>query len=587
MLGGYGSIAPQSIDEEKSESHSLDPPQPPQGSGGTAPHHADREVQVERASRFLFMLTILAIVAFGAFTTGDFVGDKQGNLTISGTSSRHHRNVLLEGHYDKHEMFFENQLVDHLNPLNKGVYPQRFYKVSKYWKGPGHPILVILGGEDSLDLPMLYPYVRKGLAKEFHAYVLSPEHRFYGKSQPVDDPTNDDLVRYLSPDQALLDVITLIQTTRESLGCSLDKFSTDYCPVITFGASYPGFLSAMLRFRFPQVVDIAYASSAPLELYAQTVAADAYFDKVSEVAEAASTGCTAAVRDTLYAARDELLTQYTSVQEAAKATGFCTHNFPAYIQNITEFISETIIYLVPAVFADFNMAYYPPGPKTALERACHIFQNSNHAPLKKISKLYDLRGQVDYGLAKKSKCFDLSLELPSGPNARIRGADSSGTGGGFTGEIWEFQCCKDLIIRASASVKSMFLPQPFQYAWLSAHCHERFEGVPMEPFRMVSEWRFNDLSHASRILFTNGMKDGWSTSSILQNTNPNIAIFNFPNGAHHSDLGNSWPSSDDTDDIVQGHRDATITLRQWLDEIKAENSTTTTTTTTTSSSSLR
>jgi len=562
---GYGSIPPPppSIDEEKPESHELEPQ-----SQGDGAHH-DREIQVERASRFLFMLTILAVTAFGAFTTGDFVSDKGTNLTMS-SSTRQHRNVLLERHFDKREMFFDHQAVDHLDPSNKRVYPQRFYKISKYWKGPGHPILVILGGEGSLDPHMLYPYVRKGLAKEFHAFVLSPEHRFYGKSQPVRDPTNEELVQFLSPDQALLDAVYLIQSTRESIGCSLDKSSDDYCPVITFGGSYPGFLSAMLRFRFPDVVDISYASSAPLELYAQTVAADAYFDKVSEVAEIASSGCAAAVRDTLYAAREELLANYTSVKDAARATGLCTHKFPAYIQNIVEFVSETITYLVPAVFADFNMAYYPPGPQTALEKACHIFQDPKHSPLKKISKFYDLRGEVEYG-EDKPECFDLALELPSGPNARIRSADNSGSGGGFTGEIWEFQCCKDLIIRASCSEKSMFLPQPFQYAWLSDHCHQRFEGVTMTPFRMVSEWGFNDLSHASRILFTNGLRDGWSTSSILQNINPNIAIINFPNGAHHSDLGSKWPRWDDTDDIVQGHKEAIVILRQWLDDLKADN----------------
>lgn len=494
----YGSISsrPPPIDEEKPELHDAEPLFLQKSSS-----NLDRETQIERASRFLFMLTILAIAAFGAFMTGDFVSDKSESATVS---SRH-RNVLLEKHYDKHAMFYDHQVVDHFDTYNRQVYPQRFYKISKHWKGPGHPILVILGGEASLDLPMLYPYVYKGLAKEFHAFVLSPEHRFYGKSQPVKDPTSEDLIKYLSPDQALLDAISIIQYTRESIGCSMEKSSEDYCPVITFGGSYPGFLSAMLRFRFPDVVDISYAASAPLQLYAQTVAAEAYFDKVSEVAEVASPGCKAAVRGTLYSANEELLAQYTSVTEAAKATGFCTKTFPAYMQDIPEFISETIASLIPAVFADFNMAYYPPGPDTALERACHIFQSSKHSPLERISRFYGLRGEVEYGLASKPKCFDLSLELPSGPNARIRGADSSGNGSGFSGEIWEFQCCKDLIVRASYSENSMFLPRPFQYAWLAEHCHQRFKGVQMQPFRMVSEWKFNDLSNASRILFTVGL----------------------------------------------------------------------------------
>eukprot|EP00526_Cylindrotheca_closterium_P028066 CAMPEP_0113651820 /NCGR_PEP_ID=MMETSP0017_2-20120614/27641_1 /TAXON_ID=2856 /ORGANISM="Cylindrotheca closterium" /LENGTH=85 /DNA_ID=CAMNT_0000564555 /DNA_START=107 /DNA_END=360 /DNA_ORIENTATION=+ /assembly_acc=CAM_ASM_000147 len=79
---GYGSIPPPppSIDEEKPESHELEPQ-----SQGDGAHH-DREIQVERASRFLFMLTILAVTAFGAFTTGDFVSDKGTNLTMSSST---------------------------------------------------------------------------------------------------------------------------------------------------------------------------------------------------------------------------------------------------------------------------------------------------------------------------------------------------------------------------------------------------------------------------------------------------------------------------------------------------------------------
>jgi pimeloyl-ACP methyl ester carboxylesterase len=510
---GYGSIAPLGQETTTNDLHPMVAAEHPDEllMQPQQHHHPpnDREIHVQRASRFLFMLTFVAIALFGAITTGDFVGDtRDANLTMSAStsisSSRGHdlKSVLVGKHYDNRELFFDNQALDHFQDGNKHTFSQRFYKRSKYWKGPGYPILVIMGGEGSLDLPMLYPYVNKGLAKEFHAFVMSPEHRFYGKSQPVTNPTNQELVKFLTPDQALMDAIQLIRAVRESLGCSPDPSSIQYCPVITFGGSYPGFLSAMMRFRFPDMVDIAYAASAPLELYSQTVDSNAYFDKVSAVAETASTGCANAVRSTLYSVREELLANFTVVKTAAKAVGFCPETFPDYIQDIPEFLSEAIAYLVPAVFADFNMAYYPPGPDTALERACGIFKDEDSTPMVRISKFYDLRGDIEYGFQKKPKCFDLSLELPSGPNARIRGADNSGTGGGFTGEIWEFQCCKDLIIRASYSEQSMFLPQPFEYAWLSKHCHERFEGVPMEPFRMVSEWKFNDLSQASRILFT-------------------------------------------------------------------------------------
>ena len=315
---------------------------------------ANREARIARVSFVITAVAVASIYAF--FANRNFDGYHQGaHLTTLPKRSKH---IMLNKYYDEREMFFDLQAVDHVDPDNKEEYSHRFYKISKNWKGPGHPILVVLGGEDPLVLPMLYPYVYKGLATEFGAFVLSPEHRFYGKSQPVRHATNEELFKYLTPDQAMLDTLNLIQYTRESIGCSLDKTSKDYCPAITFGASYPGFLSAMLRFRFPDVIDISYAASAPLNVHAQTVKPEAYFDKVTEVAEIAVPGCADAARDTVYDAREELRAnyRYRSVWRAAEATGFCSHDFPHYIRDIPQFISETITYLVPAVFADFNVS---------------------------------------------------------------------------------------------------------------------------------------------------------------------------------------------------------------------------------------
>merc|ERR1711967_123801 len=126
--------------------------------------------------------------------------------------------------------------------------------------------------------------------------------------------------------------------------------------------------------------------------------------------------------------------------------------------------------------------------------------------MERLNEFFELRGQVEYGDDINDLtpgCFDLSLELPSGPNSKIRGSDNSGTGGGHVGEIWEFQCCKDLVIPAGYSNSSMFLPRPFSYEWHERHCLERFPGMKVDPFRMNNEWKFDDLlwTNTSRIVF--------------------------------------------------------------------------------------
>ena len=75
----------------------------------------------------------------------------------------------------------------------------------------------------------------------------------------------------LNLNQQMADMVRLTKAFKEELQCSqYDRSSKNYCPVISVGGSYPGFLSAMFRLVYPDFVDISYASSAPLKLYDQS-----------------------------------------------------------------------------------------------------------------------------------------------------------------------------------------------------------------------------------------------------------------------------------------------------------------------------
>ena len=66
----------------------------------------------------------------------------------------------------------------------------------------------------------------------------------------------------------------------------------------------------------------------------------------------------------------------------------------------------------------------------------------------------------------------------------------------------------------------MFPPRRWSYSWLKAHCEARF-GVTPAPSALVEEWGFDAeglvAQGASRILFTNGLTDGWSAGGFLAN----------------------------------------------------------------------
>ena len=477
---------------------------------------------------------------------------------------------------------------------------QRFYRNSKYFQGPGHPILLILGGEGAISpsTGIFYPVVVEVYAKAFGALVLQPEHRFYGESQPISltpqrrQERPDPRVALLTPEQALKDAVRLTRFVQRYYGCALageDRSSPRYCPVIAIGGSYPGFLAAMARLRFPEVVDMGYAASAPMKFYAQQVDQYAYYHHITQVAEAAVPGCSAAVKDTLQAFVDRvtpLQTQADLIKISTEELGVCPGTIPAYmIQDASKFIDEMIM-VVGYTFANHNMANYPPSNHTSLSKSCFIFLTSSPEPLEGIRRFL-VRSLAS---AASSTCFDLTNQLPTGPNATVSGGDWSGVGTGTSGESWDFQTCTLLVeaIGFGGGTLDMFPPRTWSLDWLTKNCQARF-GVTPQPNQLVQDWGFDELpSKTSHILFTNGLNDGWSVSGIQQNLSDTLVAMNFPNGAHHSDLRgryspevvadhddttesksmkNNNTIDEDTPDVRDGIRRIQQLLAGWLEEL--------------------
>jgi hypothetical protein len=201
-------------------------------------------------------------------------------LSLSSSSSS---SSSCDRHDENEELFYVDQLVNHFDDGDTSTWKHRYYKSVEHFGGPGRPIFHVVGGEGALDFGMLYPFVTRRLAPHFRAAVIQVEHRFYGPYRPITgrDATVSELLELLTPQQAMADNVRLGRAFGKELGCSDDRDSSDYCPVITVGGSYPGFLSAMLRVAYPDYADMSYASSAPLKLYDQSTDQNVYYDIVS------------------------------------------------------------------------------------------------------------------------------------------------------------------------------------------------------------------------------------------------------------------------------------------------------------------
>jgi len=541
------------------------------------------------------------------------------------------------------EEFFTAQKVDHVAPDGGGgggaLWTQRYYTYKKHFAGPGHPIFVILGGEGGIppERGISYPFVGDHLAKTYGAFVLQPEHRFYGKSQPIprtgggewqttgaktntasaaggvgvgdDAPKNnkqDPRVGLFTSEQALGDAVYLLEHVRSGLGCSAERSSPSYCPVITFGGSYPGFLSAFARILYPEIVDAAYAASAPMKFYAQETHGFAYYDHVTAVAEATLEGCSAAVASVLSEIGDRI-TSCTTTEEleaVASEVGICDGSIPDYVLSSssssagksdgfeTTTMLDELMMVVGYTFANDNMANYPPGKETRLYKACETFGRKDLSPTEKVREFLTQRlhlqprGGGRFFLSSNPKpllrgddspqgtttsCWKMTDQLPTGPNATISGGDWSGDGTGADGESWDFQTCTLLVEAIGFSGEtSMFPARNWTIGWMEDHCSKRF-GVRPRPYELVNKFGFGEAGLASgnvtRILFTNGLKDGWSVAGFQTNLSDSLVAINFENGAHHSDLSGTGPTPNDSGDIREGFKTITRLLGGWLEEV--------------------
>mmetsp|Transcript_19725 Transcript_19725/g.46113 ORF Transcript_19725/g.46113 Transcript_19725/m.46113 type:complete len:508 (-) Transcript_19725:210-1733(-) len=468
------------------------------------------------------------------------------------------------------------QRVDHFG-TSQGTYSQRYYEQDTYFKGPGYPIFMIMGGEGAIppEVGLFYPWVYEVLAKEFGALVVEPEHRYYGTSLPFGHHSYEtEPMRLLNPQQALADAADFVTAMQRERNCT-KRGTPGYCPVVTFGGSYPGFLSAMMRLRYPAVVDVGYAASAPMKFYAQEVDQFEYYKIITASAERASPNCPDAVRSAL-----SIMLQ-TPVADLIKELGICTP-LPAYLVGHDDLFMSELVMAVRVQFANLNMANYPPTNATGLAVACSNFVDSRIAPLEalkllltpesvsmmidRVSARLGLRPQ---GLKSSTNgCFDFSAQVPAGPNGTLACGDWSGCGGGVGGDSWDYETCVFLVETIGTNnLTDMFPARNWSLSWLTQHCQDRFQVTP-EPTALVDLWGFSPstllATGATNIIFTNGLNDGWSAGGFTESLSSQLLVFNMPNGAHHSDLSHSPPSPDDTPDVTDTRNQAAAVINLWL-----------------------
>lgn len=374
----------------------------------------------------------------------------------------------------KTETFFVDQKVSY-DEDEGATFKQRYYYNGYYADRANSPVIMRLCGEgECRSLSVIY--TAWWLAKEFHAHIVGIEHRYYGQSLPGGSEALDlPALKELTIESALIDlsnVQTKITNDKDLGG-----------PWIVIGGSYPGTLAAYYRAAYPEAVVGAYASSAPMRA---TPDGFSQYDELS----AGSVGetCRFNVLDATGYIHD-LAQSRQGLQDVQRMFGYKTEGVRA------EDIDSVLVTDVPQ-FSQY-------GEESLICDALKKATNAEEKAKILVEKMREFLGDRFY---EESLVGVMETNLNTGKRF---------------GERWVYQTCAQAGWHYATSrfpAKSLF---PFNLGmdYYRDACRRMYgEGIDDVHTDIVAfmEDQFKDLL-PSRVLFTNGSKDPWSTISFVEN----------------------------------------------------------------------
>ncbi|XP_045779722.1 lysosomal Pro-X carboxypeptidase [Maniola jurtina] len=436
--------------------------------------------------------------------------------------------------------------LDHFGYQRNESFNIKYLENEEHWDRGGGPIFFYTGNEGQIETFAQHTGFMWDIAPDYNAKLVFAEHRYYGQSMPFGNKSMDkEHLGYLTSSQALADYADLINYLQG------DRLKPKY-PVIVFGGSYGGMLSAYFRMKYPHLVTGAIAASAPIHMYPGMVPCDVFSRIVTSSFKVANQKCVDNIRRSWSELRTFLASQNNS--DWLKTTW----NLCEPIKNSTDI--QTLMDYLQSMYETLAMVNYPfqsdflmPLPAQPVRVVCQYLSeklNGTHL-LEAIGKVL----QVYANYTGKAKCVDYK-------NSDYTNLDASG---------WDYQACTEMIMPMCTMGKEfdMFEPSPWNFTKYSEDCHKKYNVYP-RPDAARIEYGGDRIKAASNIVFSNGLLDPWAGGGILNSISSTVTAVVIIDAAHHLDLMAANPNDPETVRMARAiHRQ---NIDKWLRDFREERS---------------
>ncbi|KAK3205849.1 hypothetical protein Dsin_019895 [Dipteronia sinensis] len=437
-----------------------------------------------------------------------------------------------------YEDLFYNQTLDHFNyrPESYSSFQQRYVISSKYWGGSNSssPIFAYLGAEAPLDNDVLSIGFLPDNAVRFKALLVYIEHRYYGKSIPFGSRKeafkNTSTLGYFNSAQAIADYAEILMYVKK-------QYHAEDSPVIVVGGSYGGMLASWFRLKYPHVALGALASSAPILYFDDITPQDGYYSIVTKDFREASETCYQTIRDS-WSEIDKVASQPDGLSILSKKFKTC---FPL------KMASELKGYLLELYSA---AAQYNQPLRYPVNVICGGIDGEASGS--------DILSKIVAGVAAYEGDHKFCYFSPKNESETAVG--------------WSWQGCSEMVQPIGIVNNTMFPHDPFNQTLFNSHCNTLY-GVPPRPHWVTTYYGGHNIKlilrrFGSNIIFSNGLKDPYSSGGVLENISDSVVAVNTVNGSHCLDiLGKNYG---DPDWLVKQRETEVGIIEGWITKYYAD-----------------